>query len=88
MSFDDEPIPAPAPGLVRKCSRLQWCAGMSLALSGVPENSEGKGLSVSRGWIGDSRMPRVLGVTYHKKARDPGMVANFCPWCGTRIRFD
>ena len=86
--YEDEPIPPVPPGLVRACSRLRWCVGMSLALSGVPENSEGKGLSVSRGWVGEEKLPRRIGVTYHKKARDPGILLNFCPWCGARIRFD
>jgi hypothetical protein len=86
--IEDEPIPAPAPATVRKCGVVQWCAGMSLALHGVPDNSERKGLSVSRGWLDDAKHPKVIGVTYHAKARDPGIILNFCPWCGTRIRFD
>lgn len=88
VEVEDEPIPAPAWGTVRKCSRLQWCAGMSMALQDVPENFEGKGLSVSRGWLGTEEHPRRLGVSYRAKARDTGIVLNFCPWCGVRIRFD
>lgn len=64
---------------------------MALALHGVPENFEGKGLTVARGWFGDkapSGPPRRIGITYNRKSRDEGLVFNFCPFCGTRIRFD
>lgn len=86
--IDEEPIPAPAPGTVRKCSRVGWCAGMRLALADAPENHEGKGLSVSRGWLNEKGPAKLLGVTYHARARDQGIVLNFCPWCATRIRFN
>ena len=88
LDVEDEPVPPPAPGNVRLCSRLQWCSGMSLALRGVPENHEGKGLSVSRGWLGEEEHARVIGITYRAKAKDMGVILNFCPWCGMRIRFD
>jgi hypothetical protein len=71
-----------------KCSRLAWCDGMAMALRGVPENSEARGMSISRGWIGDEERARLIGVTYHVRARDQGLILNFCPWCGVRIRFD
>jgi hypothetical protein len=64
---------------------------MRTALKGVPENFEGKGLTVRRGWLEDdpeNARPRLFGVTYHTKAKDGGLVVNFCPWCGGRIRFD
>lgn len=68
---------------------IRWCQGMQLALKDVPENHEGKGLSISRGWYGQEPMPRVGGVTYARKAQDTGaLVLNFCPWCGACIRFD
>ncbi len=92
MSIDEdyEPIPPVPWALVKKCTRMQWCSGMHMALSGVPENSEAKGLSVSRGWLGDQaadERPKLIGVTYHAKARGQGLVLNFCPWCGNSIRF-
>jgi hypothetical protein len=66
-----------------------WCEGMTLALQGVPSNFEGKGLSVSFGWLNDSgEPPRIVGVVYHRKAQDEGIILNHCPWCGVRIRFD
>lgn len=59
-----------------------------MALRGVPENFEGKGLSVARGWYAEETRPRRIGVIYHAKARTGGIILNFCPWCGARIRFD
>lgn len=71
-----------------ECTRVWWCAGMTMALYGTPENHEGKGLSESRGWLGDEKAPRKIGVTYRTKARADALILNFCPWCGKRIRFD
>jgi len=71
-----------------KCDALSWCAGMKMVLYGVPENFEGKGLSVSRGWLGEEKTPRKLGVIYRQRANKDRVVLNFCPWCGARIRFD
>lgn len=76
---------------MRRCTRRRWCEGMALALHGVPQNGTGKGLSASRGWVGEplgTDPPKLIGVTYHTKARDPGIILNLCPWCGERIRFD
>jgi hypothetical protein len=70
------------------CTRSSWCTGMGIALAEVPENAESKGLSVSRGWLHQEKEPRLVGITYRRRARDQGMVLNFCPWCGARIRFD
>ncbi len=64
---------------------FNWCEGMRLALTGTPENHDGKGLSVSRGWLGDEEKPRFLGVTYKPRPRAQGLVLNHCPWCGQRI---
>ena len=68
---------------------------MSEALRGMPENNMARGLSASRGWLEKNEPkgpaigpPRLLGVTYHRKGRDSGIILNFCPWCGKRIRFD
>jgi hypothetical protein len=58
-----------------------WCTGMSAALRPVDENHEGKGLSVSRGWVGDEEKPRVIGVVYRPTARAQGFLLNVCPWC-------
>lgn len=71
-----------------KCGPHLWCLAMFEALRNVPENYDGKGLSVSRGWLGDEQQPRLLGVTYKRKRGDDGIVLNFCPWCGHSIRFD
>ena len=68
---------------------IRWCEGMRLALEGIPENHEGKGLSLSRGWFGEEPRPRVGGIFFARKARDAApLVLNFCPWCGASIRFD
>jgi hypothetical protein len=71
-----------------QCSAASWCTGMGIALAEVPDNGESKGLSVSRGWLGSETAPRLIGVTYRRRPRDQGLILNFCPWCGARIRFD
>lgn len=76
------------PSTFSACSLKGWCPGMSLALEGVPENAEAKGLSATRGWLGEEPKARLLGVTYHRQARDQGIVLNFCPWCRADLRFD
>lgn len=69
--------------------RPTLCLGMRSALAGIPENHEGKGLSLTRGWIGDEKgKPRYLGVVYKRTSRDAGTVLNTCPWCGASVRFD
>ena len=88
LDIDDEPVPPVPWALEKSCSRRAWCAGMTLALQGTHENSEGKGLTVSRGWYNKEKKPRVGGVTYVPRARVQGLVLNFCPWCGRAIRFD
>jgi hypothetical protein len=89
LDEESEPVPEAPWALVKQCSRIRWCAGMTMALQGVQENSEGKGLSVSRGWIGQEKEPRRLGVVYNRRARDRNpLVLNACPWCGADIRFD
>jgi hypothetical protein len=61
---------------------------MHMALEGVPTNYGGKGLSIAAGWpegAAPSAPARVLGVLYRRKARDGGMLLNYCPWCGAEI---
>lgn len=66
--------------MIHDCSRLRWCVGMASALSGVPENHEGKGLSPSRGWFtNDTRGALRRWVTYHAAPRDRGLIVNYCP---------
>jgi hypothetical protein len=68
---------------------IRWCEGMRLALAGVPENFEGKGLTLARGWYGNESRPRVGGVHYNRMSKTKeGLLLNFCPWCGHSIRFD
>ena len=88
LDVDDEPVPPVPWALEKSCSRRAWCAGMTLALQGTHENSEGKGLTVSRGWYNKEKKPRVGGVTYVPRAHALGLILNFCPWCGRAIRFD
>ena len=76
-----------------KCSKLgpsaaAFCVGMQSAIANVPENYEGKGLTISRGWLGDEKQPRLLGIVYRARNRGETFVLNFCPWCGADIRFD
>ena len=71
-----------------QCTVAGWCTGMGIALRGIPDNADIKGLSVSRGWLGSETKPRKIGVTYRTRAGHQGLILNFCPWCGARIRFD
>ena len=88
----DETPPLAASGPEGKCHLrlLSWCAGMKLALSNVPINHEGKGLALSYGWLSgcEEECAKPLGVIYHGKARDTGLVLNLCPWCGASLRID
>ena len=56
-----------------------------MRLANPPENGEGKGLNRLFGWVGDQGRPRYCGVEYRAQARKPGVLLNFCPWCGERI---
>lgn len=70
-------------------ARPTLCIGMRDALTNVPDNHEGKGLSLTCGWLdGEQGKPRYLGVIYRRTARDAGTVLNTCPWCGASVRFD
>lgn len=84
---DYEPIPPVPWALEKSCSPRAWCAGMRIALEGSHENSTGKGLSVTRGFLGEEKTPRLIGVTYRSSSKHEGIVLNLCPWCGRSIRF-
>ncbi len=85
---DYEPIPPVPWALEKSCSPRAWCAGMRIALEGSHENSTGKGLSVTRGFLGEEKTLRLIGVTYRSSSKHEGIVLNLCPWCGRSIRFD
>lgn len=88
LDADHEPIPPVPWALEKSCSPRAWCAGMTMALENSRENSETKGLSVSRGWYGESPREVRRAVIYRPRSRQDGIVLNFCPWCGRQIRFD
>jgi hypothetical protein len=73
-----------------RCNSIVWCSGMTEALSETKEfNGEGKGLQVGYGiTMEEGGKPRRLWVVYRQKARFPGVVLNYCPWCQAWIRFD
>jgi hypothetical protein len=74
---------------VKLCTRSSgFCDGLSMALDGVPQNHDGKGLSEAFGWIDEQSPAARIGVIYRRRAGDDGLLLNFCPFCGSRIRFD
>lgn len=67
-----------------------FCQGMRLALTGVPDNGEGRGLYLSVGWKGKASQkpegrPKICGINYTPHEGDD-IVLNFCPWCQADLR--
>ena len=62
-----------------KCTEHGMCWVMASKVS-----DSGKGLRVQEALNFKSGKVVFVGITYHEKATDRGLLLNVCPWCGEK----
>lgn len=67
--------------VVLKCSPLHCCS----ILSSKIEDANHKDFVFIHATNIMTSEKRLLGVVYKTSVRDPGIMLNFCPFCGERI---
>lgn len=61
-----------------------WCPSLDGRLQDV--NARTRGLAALELTTFSTGAKRVVGVYYRTGAKDPGLLLNFCPWCGADIQ--
>lgn len=67
----------------KKCNIDTYCCHLE---NNIGDNPYAKGISIMQLTDIRTMKPSRRYVRYRKTAKDRGMVFNFCPWCGGRLR--
>jgi hypothetical protein len=69
--------------IISKCSLSNYC---STLISKI-ENANNKGFVLLKVTNANTGKERLLGVAYKTTVKDPGVMLNFCPFCGEHIDY-
>lgn len=86
VAVQERPKQAGTPHKVLRCAGQAgpWCPAMERYLHDEA-NAQRPGMALLVLFNLNKGTERVAGVYYKKQASDPGVMLNFCPWCGAKI---